>query len=477
MKRSRHQRRLLAARLFAGLAVSLQAQTLAHRNWAGNGLTTTPWWQNAVIYSVDVASFQDSDGDGKGDLPGLTQRFAYLQSLGVDAILLRSDRSTDGFDDLLRVANAHHLRILVSLAADDPHMLDTARQWLTRGAAGLELPESANGTLPLVELRRLTTGFPGDRILIAAPIPGTGNTPPDAAQLTTELLRFPQPILDAFYTSTVWKQPPPPLPRGTAPLLHSLGDVLPLMFGEGSRGMGLEKISAARLLLRPGATLLSYGEEVGMAGHLSSQPGGTLMPWTPTDRTVVPKPEEPPAASTAPDPRTYNADNYTGYKPYVAPRPTPKQRPQGAPPDPSTLPGFGSQLNDAYLSPNIATANVATEDADPLSLLNFYRRLSQLHHDHPALRSGVITDIDLSAQKAFAWIIKAPANTRTARSILVVANFSDQAQTLNLDTAVSSFHLRPGGLRPLLASWIVSPPFQYTSHVAIPPFSVYVAEL
>src|SRR5512143_2767539 len=56
----------------------------------------TPWWQGAVFYEVFVRSFQDSDGDGKGDLRGLIARLDYLndgdpatdRDLGVDALWL-----------------------------------------------------------------------------------------------------------------------------------------------------------------------------------------------------------------------------------------------------------------------------------------------------------------------------------------------------------------------------------------------------
>lgn len=46
------------------------------------------WWKTAVIYELLVPSFQDSNGDGWGDLPGITQRLDYLQDLGVDAVWL-----------------------------------------------------------------------------------------------------------------------------------------------------------------------------------------------------------------------------------------------------------------------------------------------------------------------------------------------------------------------------------------------------
>ncbi len=44
------------------------------------------WWRGAVIYQIYPRSFQDSNGDGVGDLPGITGRLAYVAGLGVDAI-------------------------------------------------------------------------------------------------------------------------------------------------------------------------------------------------------------------------------------------------------------------------------------------------------------------------------------------------------------------------------------------------------
>ena len=44
------------------------------------------WWQRAVVYQIYPRSFQDSDGDGVGDLRGILRRLDYLQDLGVDAL-------------------------------------------------------------------------------------------------------------------------------------------------------------------------------------------------------------------------------------------------------------------------------------------------------------------------------------------------------------------------------------------------------
>ncbi|WP_308917162.1 alpha glucosidase [Jannaschia sp. LMIT008] len=48
----------------------------------------TEWWRGATIYQIYPRSFQDSTGDGVGDLPGITRRLEHVASLGVDAIWL-----------------------------------------------------------------------------------------------------------------------------------------------------------------------------------------------------------------------------------------------------------------------------------------------------------------------------------------------------------------------------------------------------
>src|SRR5215470_6832307 len=61
-----------------------------------------PWWEPGVIYQVYPRSFQDSNGDGIGDLPGIVERLDYLVWLGVDAVWLspifRSPMADFGYD-------------------------------------------------------------------------------------------------------------------------------------------------------------------------------------------------------------------------------------------------------------------------------------------------------------------------------------------------------------------------------------------
>jgi len=95
------------------------------------------WWRSAVIYCLDVETFQDSDGDGIGDFQGLTQRVEYLAELGVTCIWLMPFQPTpnrdDGYDstdlfgvdprlgtpgdfvEFLRTAHDRGIRVIVDL--------------------------------------------------------------------------------------------------------------------------------------------------------------------------------------------------------------------------------------------------------------------------------------------------------------------------------------------------------------------------
>src|SRR6266513_3142259 len=113
-----------------------------------------PWWQHAVIYEIYPRSFQDSNGDGIGDLNGITQRLDYLQALGVDAIWIApmypspqvdfvydiSDYqnvdpqygSLADFDHLVAEAGKRHIRVLLDMVLNHtsdqhPWFLEAAR--------------------------------------------------------------------------------------------------------------------------------------------------------------------------------------------------------------------------------------------------------------------------------------------------------------------------------------------------------------
>jgi maltose alpha-D-glucosyltransferase/alpha-amylase len=72
----------------------------------GGGLVRQPhWYKDAVIYELRTRSFFDSNGDGVGDLPGLTSQLPYLHDLGVTALWLLPLCPSPGRDDGYDIAD------------------------------------------------------------------------------------------------------------------------------------------------------------------------------------------------------------------------------------------------------------------------------------------------------------------------------------------------------------------------------------
>ncbi|MFZ1013414.1 MAG: alpha-glucosidase [Terracidiphilus sp.] len=115
------------------------AQTSASSSATKTGIVSSErdWWKNAVIYEIYPRSFQDSNGDGIGDLNGITEHLDYLKQLGVDAIWLtpiypspQVDFGYDisdyeaidpqygtlaDFDHLVAEADKRHIRVIMDM--------------------------------------------------------------------------------------------------------------------------------------------------------------------------------------------------------------------------------------------------------------------------------------------------------------------------------------------------------------------------
>ena len=117
------------------------------------------WWKRAVVYQIYPRSFQDSNGDGIGDLQGIISRLGYLEQLGIDAVWLspvyRSPQDDNGYDisdyqdidpmfgtmadmeELIQKAREHNIRIVMDLVLN--HTSDEHR-WFQEAKKGKDNP-------------------------------------------------------------------------------------------------------------------------------------------------------------------------------------------------------------------------------------------------------------------------------------------------------------------------------------------------
>lgn len=110
---------------------------MAHSPLPSHVPTVQAWWGSAVVYQIYPRSFADANGDGMGDLRGVTAHLGHLRNLGVDAVWLspfyKSPQADAGydvadyrevdplfgtladFDEMLRTAHGHGIKVIVDL--------------------------------------------------------------------------------------------------------------------------------------------------------------------------------------------------------------------------------------------------------------------------------------------------------------------------------------------------------------------------
>lgn len=86
------------------------------------------WWQEAIVYQVYPRSFQDSNGDGVGDLRGVIERLDYIQSLGVSVIWLNPIFVSPQIDNGYDVSNYYAIDPLFGTIEDAEELIEKAHQ-------------------------------------------------------------------------------------------------------------------------------------------------------------------------------------------------------------------------------------------------------------------------------------------------------------------------------------------------------------
>ncbi len=539
------------------------------------------WWKHAVIYEIYPRSFQDSNGDGVGDLNGITSRLDYLKDLGVDAIWItpmypspQVDFGYDiadytaidpqygtmaDFDRLVKEAKSREIRVIMDFVPNhtsDQHpwfvessssrtnpkrdwyvwrdgkapgqppnnwlswfghsawkfdartgqfyyhhfypeqpdlnwrnpevrkaMYNVLRFWLDRGVSGFRLDavsrlfedsdlqddpflpgRNAYGdpniqhlhtdNLPevhdvLKEMRQVVDEYPGNPVLISeADEPNISELTKlygsklDEIQLPMDFqvadvnqlsaARFRE-LIDQIEDN----------PAGGQPYFFFNNhdqDRTWDRYGDGVHNDAIARLLAALLLTARATPQLYYGEEIGM---LTTPPARKEDVRDPIGKLGWPKEKGRDGERT---PMQWDTSNNAGFT--TSPRPW--------------LP----------VPPSYKQRNVAVEENDPDSLLNFYKRLIQLRRNRPALRDGTQIAVDCHDADVLSYLRKNPGD---GESMLVLLNMSYKSKKV-------AVNLKAQGIRGNSAKLLLSYPSISTTEVpmdaiSLPPFGTFVAEM
>jgi len=494
------------------------------------------WWQKGIIYQIYPRSYQDSNNDGIGDLPGIRQRLDHLQSLNIDAVWLSPiypspmhDFGYDvadhtdinslfgtmaDFDALLADLHDHCLKLLIDLVPNHtsdehpwfiesrsnrtnpkrnwyiwrdpapdggppnnwlsffggpawtfdeatgqyymhqfvnqqpelnyrhpevlPAMLDAMRFWLNKGVDGFRVDtiwlmmkdqllrdEPTNptwdGVDPHFSLRHIyTQSVPGIHDIIRQMRAVLDEY--DERMMVGEIyLLYDQ--LVTYYGNNLDECHLPfnfhlILSQWEAQTIRRLVDSYEAALPEGAWpnwvlgnhdqhriatrvGPGQARVANMLLLTLRGTPTTYYGEEIGMEdGHIPPE--------------FI---QDPPAVNQPEIAHIIGRD----------PERTPMQW------DSSTHAGFTGETAVPWLpvANNYTKVNVAVQNNDPTSMLNFYRALTALRRGEPALYRGSYTAVDQPNDNVFAYVREADA-AADGRSFLIVLNFTGEPQEVNL---------------------------------------------
>jgi alpha-glucosidase len=431
----------------------VNAQVLARPGWAGSGISTDVWWKHPIIYQVNPINFSPTEGSG---LHGIIQRLDYIHSLGVDAILLTTLQpdathaqsldppygTLDDLDDLIHEASRRNIRVLLDL---DPHipaadLPNVARFWLNRGIAGFHvIGATPEAHAQASELRKAASTYLGQRILIGDVDPTLRQSPQQRTYKAPDT-QTPQLLLDASL-GAVSPLAPAPI-RAAIESTENIalaGHAIPLLatdgpsfkrsmsrYADGEHSVDVAKLLATILFTTRAQPLLYYGQELGVSGQQSSE-APTATPLITWDAPP------PPKGKSAPSPEAETT------------------------------------------TPNI-TPNAALEDANPNSLLNWYRRLIEIHHSNNTINSGEYLTVNRDDQKVLIMIRK-PKNVSPTNPVLVIlCNLSGQSQHLSIKTDITKLHLRGSFLRTVLRSDNGMGTMHLES-MTLPPYIAYIGAL
>ncbi|RXH57811.1 hypothetical protein [Granulicella sibirica] len=390
-----------------------RTQTLAHKNWAGSGMSAQTWWSRGVFCRVGLRPA----GGTAVTLKTVAARLEALEGAGCDAVVLgalgtagpspvdAAYGSVEDADAVIEEIGRRKMRLVLEMpvagafsGAGEQDLTARMRFWLTRGVAGFAVrgdgaPAGSDVPGVVKRLRAVVSGSLGTRVLIADGVDG-----PDS-QL---VVRRVDAALQAGQTAAVRQQ--------LAGADGGLAGRLPLLVAADTRAE-TAKVMAALLLLEGDAAMVA------------------AEPFASKGAEVV-----------APVKREFSAEEMRLWIP----------------------------------ASEYAAHEDQTAEARDKAMIEWYRALTEMHHANVSLRDGQATYLNQDSQDVLVWVVRAKG---LSAPVLVACNLSGHATKVAVGDELKTVGVRKSYLRTLLRSQPEQPHPATVEDIDLEADGVFVGEI
>jgi hypothetical protein len=172
------------------------------------------WWKEAVVYQIYPRSFKDSNGDGIGDLPGITQKLDYLQKLGVNVLWLSPYFDSPNVDNGYDIRDYRKVMTEFGTMADFDVLLAGVKQRNMRLIIDLVVNHTSDENNWFVESRKSKDNPYRDFYIWRSAIPHPMGPAPRPTTISPTFLA-PRGLWTRRPTSTTFTTSPPSSPIST----------------------------------------------------------------------------------------------------------------------------------------------------------------------------------------------------------------------------------------------------------------------
>jgi alpha-glucosidase len=160
-----------------GVCIGAPAPIASAQASAQSQPTGPEWWRHAVIYEIYPRSFQDSDGDGVGDIKGITSRLDYLHDLGINAIWITPMYPSPGIDYGYDISDYTAIDPLYGSMADFDNLVAEAKKRDIRVIMDFVINHTSDQHQWFLESRSSRDNPKRDWYIWRDPSPGSGQAP------------------------------------------------------------------------------------------------------------------------------------------------------------------------------------------------------------------------------------------------------------------------------------------------------------